>query len=213
MSNQAGVCMSPIGTERAVMRGLNAKAPSSAHFSTSQSLLLADRVVQATATSHLGPSKGTCSEALVTLMAAELSHKDIFPAAWPCSKTTKMYAGANAGSPSCYPDDAKHHHRACSGGAVSVTLAHFRLPWASMPAASLPCPSHISTAVPAASLRTSMACLLSSAGSSMAVPRCRFVRGDCVKNRCGLAFASACTAADQGCLVMSLWTTIPHCGH
>ena len=65
MFNQSGVCMSPSGTERAVMRGLSAKAPSSAHFSTSQSLLLADRVVQATATSHLGPSNGTCSKRLL----------------------------------------------------------------------------------------------------------------------------------------------------
>ena len=63
------------------MRGLSAKAPSSAHFSTSQSLLLADKVVQATATSHLGPEKGTCSEALVTLrdhLAAEYKHTTLF---------------------------------------------------------------------------------------------------------------------------------------
>ena len=77
VSNLSGVRMSPSGTERAVMRGLSAKAPSSAHFSTSQSLLLADRVVQATATSHLGPSNGTCSEALVPSrddLAAESKH-------------------------------------------------------------------------------------------------------------------------------------------
>ena len=55
-----------------------------------------------------------------------------------------------------------------------------------------------------------MACLLSSAGSSMAVPCCRLVRGDCVKKRCSLAFASACTRADQGCRVTSLWSIIHH---
>ena len=89
MSCQSGACMSPNGTERVVMRGLSAKAPSSAHFSTSQSLLLADKVVQATATSHLGPEKGTCSEALVTLrdqLAAEYKHMTLFAKVDPAAR-------------------------------------------------------------------------------------------------------------------------------